>query len=119
VKNWMNRNRNAIYEQVGLTIDDIIQMTHEISFDEYVHRSITDDPIWGGFAEQIAISALYNMDVRIFNTNVELIQHIRWEPEHTHNISSIQLLWDQDLQYGEDHYKAIIPIQLLRKIKVL
>ena len=114
VKNWMNRNRNSIYEQVGLTIDDIIQMTHEISLDEYVHRSINDDPIWGGFAEQIAISALYNMEVRIFNVvapnrHFELIQHIRWELDHTHNISSIQLLWDQDLEYGEDHYKALIP----------
>lgn len=110
VKNWMNRNRNAIYEQVGLTINDIIQMTHEISLDEYVHRSINDDPIWGGFAEQIAISALYNIDVRIFNTQVDLIQHIRWEPVHAHNsAASIQLLWDQDLEYGEDHYKALIP----------
>lgn len=115
VKNWMNRNRNAIYEQVGLTIDDIIQMTHEISLDEYVRRTLNDDPIWGGFAEQIAISALYNMDVRIFNSvssnrHFELIQHIRWGPNHAHNISSIQLLWDQDLEYGEDHYKALIPI---------
>jgi hypothetical protein len=109
VKNWMNRNRNAIYEQVGLTIDDIIQMTHEISLDEYVHRTINDDPLWGGFAEQIAISALYNMDICIFNTHIELIQHIRWEPAHTHTISSIQLLWDQDFEYGEDHYKALIP----------
>ena len=109
VKNWMNRNRNAIYEQVGLTIDDIIQMTHEISLDEYVHRSINDDPIWGGFAEQIAISALYNIDVRIFNAHVDLIQHIRWISIPTHNFSSIQLLWDQDLEYGEDHYKALIP----------
>jgi hypothetical protein len=111
VKNWMNRNRNAIYEQVGLTIDDIIQMTHEISLDEYVHRTINDDPIWGGFAEQIAMSALYNTDVCVFNTHFELIQHIRWEPIpiHTHNISSLQLLWDQDLEYGEDHYKALIP----------
>jgi hypothetical protein len=109
VKNWMNRNRNAIYEQVGLTIDDIIQMTHEISLDEYVHRSINDDPIWGGFAEQIAISALYNIDVRIFNPHADLIQHIRWISIPTHNFSSIQLLWEQDLQYGEDHYKALIP----------
>jgi hypothetical protein len=108
VKNWINRNRYAIYEQVGLTIDDIIQMTHEISLDEYVHRSINDDPIWGGFAEQIAISALYNMDVHIFNTNVELIQHVRWMHAHTYNISSIQLLWEQDLEFGEDHYKALI-----------
>jgi hypothetical protein len=114
VKKWINRNRNAIYEQVGLTIDDIIQMTHEISLDEYVRRTINDDPLWGGFAEQIAISALYNMDVCIFNTFMpnrcfELIQHIRWEPNHAHNISSIHLLWDQDLEYGEDHYKALIP----------
>jgi hypothetical protein len=109
VKNWINRNRNAIYEQVGLTINDIIQMTHEISLDEYVHRSINDDPIWGGFAEQIAISALYNVDVRIFNAHVDLIQHIRWISTPMHNCSSIQLLWEQDLQYGEDHYKALIP----------
>ena len=109
VNNWMNRNRNAIYEQVGLTIDDIIQMTHDISFDEYVHRTINDDPIWGGFAEQIAISALYNTDVRIFNAQVDLIQHIRWIPIPINNFSTIYLLWDQDLEYGEDHYKALIP----------
>jgi hypothetical protein len=114
VKNWINRNRNAIYEQVGLTIDYIIQMTHDISLDEYVHRTLNDDPIWGGFAEQIAISALYNTDVCIFNIHdsnrrLELIQHIRWIPVPTHNFSTIHLLWDQDLEYGEDHYKALIP----------
>jgi hypothetical protein len=116
VNNWINRNRNAIYEQVGLTIDDIIQMTHEISLDEYVHRTLNDDPIWGGFAEQIAISALYNIDVCIFNKQgsnrrFDLIQHIRWEPlpVYTHGLSTIHLLWDQDLEYGEDHYKALIP----------
>lgn len=115
VKNWINRNRNSIYEQVGLTIDDIIQMTHEISLDEYIHRTMNDDPLWGGFAEQIAISALYNLDVCIFiilNHRFELIQHIRWIPIHTHtdSLSTVHLLWEQDLQYGEDHYKSLILI---------
>ena len=63
---WVDKNRNKIYEPFGSYIYDIVRMTHDISIDEYINREPSESDLWGGLIEQIAISNLYKCPIVIF-----------------------------------------------------
>ena len=63
---WVDKNRNKIYEPFGSYIYDIVRMTHDISIDEYINRDAEKSDLWGGLIEQIAIANLYKCPIIIF-----------------------------------------------------
>ena len=63
---WLNTHRNDIYPELGLKISEMIEMTHEIPFEQYVRRDFQEYPIWGGLPEQIAVSNLYSVPICIY-----------------------------------------------------
>jgi hypothetical protein len=75
---WIKRNRETVYPPMCMTIEEIVSLTHDISFDEYISRDINDIPLWGGLVEQIAVSYYYNIEINIwravkYNQNTQKI----------------------------------------------
>lgn len=71
---WIKRNKETVYPPLCMTIKDIVSLTHDISFDEYISRDINDIPLWGGLVEQIAASNYYNIEINIWRA-VKYNQH--------------------------------------------
>jgi hypothetical protein len=124
---WVDKNRNKIYEPLGSYVYDIVRMTHDISIDEYVHRSPEKSDLWGGLIEQIAIAYLYKCPIVIFrpttynlrskkinegiikdnipnkNVRFQITQILHSEKETN---LPIYLLWKRYGQ-GMDHYMSL------------
>ena len=65
---WLSNHRDDIFPELGVKIRELVEMTHEIPFDLYIRRDIEEEPLWGGFAEQVAISNLYNVPIHIYRS---------------------------------------------------
>jgi len=128
---WISKNRQNVDNPVGLSISEIISMTHGISIDEYIKRDYDEFPIWGGLPEQIAISNIYKIPIYIFravqfnkktnkinegiivdekpnkNTRLQLVQIINPMSDRITN-QPIYLLW-KHYSNGDDHYMALLP----------
>lgn len=74
ILSWIKRNRETIYPPMCMSIEEIVSLTHDISFDEYISRDIDDIPLWGGLVEQIAASNYYNVEINIWRA-VKFNQH--------------------------------------------
>ena len=71
---WIKRNRETVYLPLCMPIEEIVSLTHDISFDEYISRDINEIPLWGGLVEQIAVSNFYNIEINIWRA-VKYNQH--------------------------------------------
>lgn len=127
---WISKNQNETKNPVGLSIAEIVEMTHEMSISNYIRHDILEEPIWGGLPEQIALANIYRMPIYIFqastlnkktyrfnegiirgnkankNTRLKLAQIIN--PNLTSGNRAIYLLW-KHYSSGDDHYMALIP----------
>lgn len=132
VLKWIDRNRNMRYGDLGMTIKDLVEMTHEIPLDQYLYRDIDTYPIWGGFPEQIAIAKLYNIPIHVYravrfnkikgkmdegiiktkiankDVRFKLFQTIG---DVNSKSPGINLLWKRYCT-GEDHYMSLLPSSL-------
>ena len=124
---WVDKNRNKIYEPLGSYVYDIVRMTHDICIDEYTNRNPEKSDLWGGLIEQIAISNLYKCPIVIFrpitynlrskkinegiikdsipNKNVRFQITQILHPDKTMNLP-IYLLWKR-YGHGMDHYMSL------------
>ena len=85
VVNWLYTNKNNIYENMGITYGNLIEMEHELDIEEYkIHYShfAGDDILvidkdknsyelperWGGIPEQIALSNILEMPIIIYTS---------------------------------------------------
>ena len=124
---WIKRNREMVYPPLCMTIEEIVSLTHDISFDEYISRDINDVPLWGGLVEQIAVSYYYNIEINIWravkynqhnhkinegiikngkiNKDVRFQLYQKIEPEKVVN-KAINILWKKRDLEG-DHYMCM------------
>ena len=129
VISWISKNRHNTDNPVGLSMTDIIQMTHNIDIDSYIKRDYDEFPIWGGLPEQIAVANIYKTPIYIFrsvrfnkkknrigegiilgekpnkDSRLQLVQQIN--PNQSIN-RPIYLLW-KHYSNGDDHYMALLP----------
>ena len=65
---WLSNHRDDVFPDLGITIRELVEMTHEIPFDLYIRRDIDSEPLWGGLAEQVALANLYNVPIHIYRS---------------------------------------------------
>lgn len=66
ITEWIDKNRDEIFSEIGLDIATMVQITHGLSFDEYVNRDIITSNLWGGLVEQIAFCNLYGLNLTMY-----------------------------------------------------
>jgi hypothetical protein len=129
ITEWIHKNSTEIFTQIGLDIATMVQITHGISFEEYIGRDIIQSNLWGGLVEQIAFCNLYGLNLTMYrpvsynkrykrinegvvhitqkankNVRFQIVQEI--EP-FTSSTDTIYLLWKR---YNGciDHYMALL-----------
>jgi hypothetical protein len=77
--NWIIKNKNLYLTEFGLTIEDFVLLTHNLSsFQEYIDNykiysgkndSTLTNNRWGGTPELIALSHIYNININVYTGN--------------------------------------------------
>ena len=73
IYSWIKNNLDLYIEDFDSTVKDLILITHDCNYKEYIERykffskieEITDDDLWGGLIEQIAVSNLFSTNISI------------------------------------------------------